>query len=60
MILTTSHSKFKILKEPWYSLYFRYIIDLFTRITMQVERVAVIGAGPCGLGVAKYVGLRLL
>lgn len=27
---------------------------------MQVERVAVIGAGPCGLGVAKYVCLRLV
>jgi Predicted flavoprotein involved in K+ transport len=27
---------------------------------MQVERVAVIGAGPCGLGVAKYVPILLL
>lgn len=27
---------------------------------MEVERVAVIGAGPCGLGVAKYVCLFLL
>lgn len=27
---------------------------------MHVERVAIIGAGPCGLGVAKYVCLRPL